>query len=121
MLAQAHGDGLLSSEHVTVEDTLLIEAAAPPKSPRRKGNDGEPPAGDTTSPRLASALATRTCPNAGCSMAICTIARSISGATRFFSTRLRRPIAASVSFPLVVQLPEAIETVARIPQQPIEP
>jgi transposase len=44
VLAQAHSEGLLSTEHFTVDGTL-IEALASLKSLRRKGDDGGPPAG----------------------------------------------------------------------------
>jgi hypothetical protein len=44
-------------------------------------------------------LATRTCPNAGFSMAISTTAFSIAGSTRFFSIGFLRVISASARSP----------------------
>ena len=62
-------------------------------------NTQRTPAGEMASPRLRSSLATRTWPKAGCSTASATTAASISGATRFFSTGLRRLISCKASSP----------------------
>src|SRR3954468_18342273 len=57
------------------------------------------PAGDTVSPRFFSSLAMRTCPKAGCSTAIATIASSTSCGTRFFGTGFLRLISCRASSP----------------------
>jgi hypothetical protein len=53
------------------------------------------PAGETTSPRFRNSLATRSCPNAGCSSAGVAMASSTSWDTQFFSTGFLRLISCS--------------------------
>ena len=57
------------------------------------------PAGEIDRPCRLSASDTRTWPQAGCSIAKSTAARSICGAVRFFKTGLRRLISCSASSP----------------------
>ena len=57
------------------------------------------PNGEIVWPCFFSSLATRTWPNAGCSMAISTTAFSIAGSTRFFSIGFLRVISASARSP----------------------
>jgi hypothetical protein len=57
------------------------------------------PNGEIDIPCLASSLETRVWPQAGWSIAIATTAASISGATRFFQTGLRRDNSCSASSP----------------------
>ena len=57
------------------------------------------PAGETVKPRFFSSLATRIWPKAGCSMAMATIAVSISSATRFRRTGFWREISWSAISP----------------------
>src|SRR6516162_2541523 len=73
------------------------------------------PAGEIDNPRRFSASATRTWPQAGCSIASSTTASSISIGVRFFSIGLRRLISCNASSPFVVQLLEPVEAVAAVP------
>ena len=57
------------------------------------------PSGDTRMPFLRNSLDTRTCPNAGLSMAICTTACSMCSSSRFFITGFFREISCKASSP----------------------
>lgn len=57
------------------------------------------PAGEIRYPAFASSLATRTCPQVGCSTATATTAASTYGATRFRRFGLRRLISRNASSP----------------------
>lgn len=57
------------------------------------------PPGEIRIPFLRSSLDTRTCPNAGLSIAICTTACSMCSSTRFFMTGLRREISCKATSP----------------------